>query len=311
MKKAPVMLLKDILPRPGYIRSIERQRNKRSVHWAAECFAEWLGVFFYVYAGMGSTATLVVSNIAKQPNLSSLTQIGLGYAFGIILAIVICGATSGGHFNPAVTIAHMVFRKFPFWKGMRYIFFQILGSYVASLVVYAQFKSYIDVSLETLAAAGTLDEVLFTANGPAGIFALYLVAPQTMGRVFLTEFVSCFVLAIVIWACIDPSNVFIPPPAAPFIIAFAYAAVIWGFGLPGVALNTARDIGTPGGGSYAALTALTNIPAMLLGVFVYETILMDSTESSQKHIWRWFTFSPTMEGWCMSTTYHKNNTRNQ
>jgi hypothetical protein len=28
-------------------------------------------------------------------------------------------------------------------------------------------------------------------------------------------------LALVIWACIDPSNVLVPPPVAPVLIAFA------------------------------------------------------------------------------------------
>ncbi|KAF8896382.1 putative aquaporin 2 [Infundibulicybe gibba] len=291
MTGPPIVRLKDIRPRPQYLKAIERQRNKREVHWAAECFAEALGVFLYVYCGIGSGAAFVVSNILKQPGLSSLTQIGFAYAFGVLLALGICGATSGGHFNPCVTVAHIVFNKFPVKKGMRYIFFQILGSYIASLVVYAQYKSFIDLSEEALTAAGMLDAIQYTPNGPAGIFALYLAPGQTLGRVFFTEFVACFVLAILIWACIDPTNALIPPPAAPFVVAFGYCAVIWGFATPGgklyFALNSARDIGTrllsitiwgrgAAGGPYAAIAALTNIPATLLGVFLYETFLTDS-----------------------------------
>jgi glycerol uptake facilitator-like aquaporin len=36
---------------------------------------------------------------------SSFFQIGLAFAMGIMFAIVIAGSTSGGHFNPAVTIS--------------------------------------------------------------------------------------------------------------------------------------------------------------------------------------------------------------
>lgn len=42
---------------------------------------------------------------------------------------------------------------------------------------------------EILAAAGKLDAVMFTANGPAGVFALYVPPGTNLGRVFLNEFV--------------------------------------------------------------------------------------------------------------------------
>ena len=55
-----------------------------------------------------------------------------------------------------------------------------------------------------------------------------------------------------------------------------------------VAANSARDIGArlmvltvwglkAGGGSYAALAALTNIPATIVGILFYEFILADSS----------------------------------
>jgi len=70
-------------------------------------------------------------------------------------------------------------------------------------------------------------------------------------------------------------------------VALAYAVAIWGYSFPGVALNSARDIGgrlaaltiygiPAAGGKYAAIAALTNIPAMLLGVSIYEIFMVDS-----------------------------------
>lgn len=40
-----------------------------------------------------------------------------------------------------------------------------------------------------LTAKGALEAVNFTANGPAGIFALYEAPGTPLGRVFLNEFV--------------------------------------------------------------------------------------------------------------------------
>jgi len=103
----------------------------------------------------------------------------------------------------------------------------------------------------------------------------------------MNEFVNCTIVAIVIWAALDPTNYLIPPAMGPPIIAFGYGAVIWGFGTAGLALNTARDIGArlmvitfwglPAvGGRYAIIAALTNIPATLLGACIYEFLLADS-----------------------------------
>lgn len=253
-----------------------------------EMFAESLGVFFYVYAGIGSVAGWVVGNIIQQPGLSSLLQIGFGYACGILFAIGVCGATSGGHFNPCITISYVVFRGFPPLKGLRYIFAQVVGAYVACLLVYSQWKVLIVQCEAILETAGNLQALQFTPNGPAGIFGLYLLPGQTLPRVFLNEFVTDTFLGLVIYAAIDPTNAMVPPVLSPFLVALAYATAIWSFATAGVALNSARDIGgrmlamtiwgreAAGGGKFAAIAALTNIPATLLGAFIYEVFLTDS-----------------------------------
>lgn len=68
--------------------------------------AEAMGVFFFTYCGQISTATYVLSKGA----VGDILQIGIGYAMGIVFAIVVCGSTSGGHFHPAITIAQVIFK---------------------------------------------------------------------------------------------------------------------------------------------------------------------------------------------------------
>lgn len=74
----------------------------------------------------------------------------------------------------------------------RYIIAQILGAYIAALVVYNQWKALIDVAEGTLLKAGpaVLAATQFTPNGPAGAFGNYLLAGQTLPRVFMNEFVN-------------------------------------------------------------------------------------------------------------------------
>lgn len=278
--------MRDVQHRGPVFTKWESHRHS-GAHFMVECAAEFLGVFMYVYAGLGSQASFVIGSILQQAGLSSVLQIGFAYFAGIILALGICSSTSGGHFNPCVSIAFVVFKQFPPLKALRYIVFQILGAYVACLLVYVQYHDQIKAAEAALEAAGALQALEFTPSGPAGIFGLYVQPGSNLGRVFLNEFICDTLLALVIWGCLDPTNILIPPPVAPFVIAFAYAVAIWGYSLPGVALNSARDIGgrlavltiygmKASGGKYAAIAALTNIPAMLFGAFLYEVFFTDS-----------------------------------
>lgn len=53
------------------------------------------------------------------PSVVGILQIGLSYACGILLALSICFATSGGHLSPGVTIAFVIFKRFPKLKAIR------------------------------------------------------------------------------------------------------------------------------------------------------------------------------------------------
>lgn len=123
--------------------------------------------------------------------------------------------------------------------GHRYIIAQILGAYIACALIYAQYKVLIIESEGALRLVGKYDEVQFTPSGLAGIFGLYALPGQTMGRTFLNEFVTVshqnavqtqvcpdrhyqdVFLALVIWASIDPTNILVPPVMSPFIVAAA------------------------------------------------------------------------------------------
>ncbi|KAK7685269.1 hypothetical protein QCA50_011632 [Cerrena zonata] len=278
--------LADVQERPRFLTHWERVRH-RQAHWFVECVAEFTGVFLYTFAGVGSTAAFVLGNILGE-SLSSILQIGAAYAIGIVLALVICSSTSGGHFNPAVTISFILFKKFPPLKGLRYIAAQILGGYVACLLIYVQYQHLISLAEGVLAEAGKLDAINFTPNGPAGIFGLYITPGSKMGQVFVNELICDIIIGITIWACLDPTNFMATPVAAPWIIAFTYGIAIWGYSPVGLAANAARDVGgrlaaitiwgtRASGGSYAALAALTNIPATIIGAMLYEFVFADSS----------------------------------
>ncbi|KAI0644606.1 aquaporin-like protein [Trametes meyenii] len=280
----------DVVPRPAIMNIWERRRN-RQLHWAVECIAEGTGTFLYTFAGAGATAAYVLGNILELPGLGSVLQIGIAYAVGIALAMAVCLPTSHGQFNPGITIHAVVFHGLPPLKALRYIVAQIFGAYVACLLIYIQYKQYIHTAVNVLKMKGLYDTQMFTPSGPGGIFGLYVNAGSNLGFVLVNEFVCDFVLGLVIFACTEPANNLSTPTTMPWLISLAYGVVVWGYAPIGLAANSARDIGgrlaaltlfgkAATGGNYAALAALTNIPATLLAGVFYELVFNDSTRSA-------------------------------
>ncbi|KAH9837808.1 aquaporin-like protein [Rhodofomes roseus] len=281
----PVVHLADAHPQPRLLVPWQKHRRGRAL-WFIEFVAEAMSTFMYTYAGTGSTATFILGNILGLSNIGSLLQIGLAYSLGIMLAMAICLPTSNGHANPAFTIWGMLIGHVTPVRGLRLIVAQIVGAYVACLLIYTQYHDLIKEATEVLQAKDLYDSVMFTSQGPAGIFGLYASPTANLGYVFLNEFVCDFVLAIVIFGCLDPTNAFAPPVAVPWIVGFTYGIIVWGFVPASVATNAARDLGgrlavlslwglPASGGRYAAIAALTNIPATIFGGIVYHFIFTD------------------------------------
>jgi hypothetical protein len=63
-----VVRLHDVQTRPKVFTVWERHRHT-TAHWFVECFAEALGVFFYVYAGVGSQMGFIAGGILKLDGL--------------------------------------------------------------------------------------------------------------------------------------------------------------------------------------------------------------------------------------------------
>ncbi len=176
------------------------------------------------------------------PIFSSLLQIGLAFGFGITLAITICSPISGGHFNPAISIAFAIWGGFPWRKVPIYILSQIFGAFLAGMLLMGCYWPQIqEVKAANIEAYGS---AVFN-GGAASILCSFPPATQTnQGYLFLQEFFGSSTLGIVIAACVDPANPFQTPVSLVWTIGISYSVIIWGFGSQALSLNTARDLGT-------------------------------------------------------------------
>ncbi|KAI4221372.1 MAG: hypothetical protein L6R36_006948 [Xanthoria steineri] len=256
--------------------------------WLRECMAEATGVFYYVFPGIAAITsfTLNLENEAGVAAFGSLFQIGWAFAIGIAFAIITCAPTSGGHFNPAITICFAIWQGFPWKKVPHYIFSQIFGAFVAGLLLVGMYWPEIQAFKAESIAAG---KGLVYNGGPASILCTFPNPNQTnLGYLFLTEFFVDSFIGLIIWANLDPANPFVSPTSAPFAIGLAYATMVWGFADIAISTNLARDLGTRivaaiffGGESftylnYSWIAILVNIPATIFATGYYEFLMRDS-----------------------------------
>ena len=90
--------------------------------------AELIGTFILVFCGTGAV-------VIDQQTHGSVTHIGVAMTFGLVVMSLIytLGNISGAHFNPAVSIAFTMAKKFKLNQLAPYITFQLAGAALASL----------------------------------------------------------------------------------------------------------------------------------------------------------------------------------
>ncbi|KAL2055696.1 hypothetical protein ABVK25_003940 [Lepraria finkii] len=281
-----------VATKPVSQRKLDFEHNRP--RWLRECMAEATGVFFYVFPGIAAitTFTLNAASPLGVTAFGSIFQIGWGFAIGISFAIITCASTSGGHFNPAITICFAFWQGFPWRKVPCYIFSQIFGAFMAGLLLMGIYWPEIQAFKSESIAAG---KGLVYNGGPASILCTFPNPTQTnLGYLFLTEFFVDSYIGIVIWACLDPANPFVSAQSAPFAIGLAYATMVWGFADIAISTNLARDLGTRivaaiffGGESfsylkYSWIAILVNVPATLFATGYYEFLMRDSLSEIAK-----------------------------
>lgn len=98
--------------------------------------AEYIGTFALVFCGTGAI-------IINQQTNGAVTNTGIAITFGLIIMAMIyaLGHVSGAHFNPAVSIAFAIAKKFEVRQLSPYIIGQLAGGVTASLLLHLLFPA--------------------------------------------------------------------------------------------------------------------------------------------------------------------------
>lgn len=202
--------------------------------------AEAIGTFLFMTIGYASVAAF---GIAGAPGL---LVVPFSFGLGLLAALFAFGHISGGHFNPAVTVAMVLDRRTTANDAVGYIVGQVIGAIAAAAVV-------LIVAGQGAVAAG----VTKPGSGISDIGALILEVAMTAG--FVTVILTATKRS---------------PGLAPLVIPLTLIAIHFGSAtVSGASVNPARSIGSAlVGGNLGALWIYLVAP--ILGAIVGWAVFM-------------------------------------
>jgi MIP family channel proteins len=214
--------------------------------------AEMVGTFALVFAGCGA---VMVDGLTG----GTITHVGVGMAFGLAIMVMIyaTGHISGAHFNPAVTIAFAITRRFPAREVLPYITAQFLAGVVAAYTLRNV--------LGDVASVG--------ATMPSG----------SVMQSFTLEVVLTFFLMFVIIAVASDARA-VGQMAGLAIGGTVALAAIFGGPISGASMNPARSLGpalAAGDVSLLWLYFVAPIVGAGAGATVYELIRCERAQPAQ------------------------------
>jgi aquaporin Z len=212
--------------------------------------AELLGTFLFLTIGYAAVANFN----ATQPVVAGILVVPFAFGFGLLAAIYAFGHVSGGHFNPAVTIAMVADRRTTPIEAVGYIIAQLIGAIGAGAII------LIAINQDAVKAGITKP-----GTGVSDASALILE----------TAFTAFFVLVILTSTKRSVPFAGVVIPLSLVAIHFALSA------LTGSSVNPARSIGSAVvGGDLSSLWIYIVGPIIggLIGWGVYRGVEMTAEE---------------------------------
>ncbi|HKN96432.1 MAG TPA: MIP/aquaporin family protein [Pseudonocardiaceae bacterium] len=205
---------------------VERLREKGLL---GEMAAEFAGTFILILFGVGVVAQVVAGGLGGHDSIA------WAWGIGVILGVYVSGRISGGHINPAVTIALACFKGFEWRKVGPYCLAQTVGAFLAALIVrwnYTEVLAKFD--------PGHTIKSQFVFSTLPGNGAL----PVSEWGAFRDQIIGTAILLFVIVAITDLRNNRFTDGLAPISIGLLIVGIgmAWGTNA-GYAINPARDFG--------------------------------------------------------------------
>eukprot|EP00270_Netrium_digitus_P008401 TRINITY_DN250_c1_g2_i1.p1 TRINITY_DN250_c1_g2~~TRINITY_DN250_c1_g2_i1.p1 ORF type:complete len:289 (+),score=64.06 TRINITY_DN250_c1_g2_i1:168-1034(+) len=250
-----------------YIRAIPTETGP--LYWknlVKSAWAEFIAMVVFVFfsAGVAISAKKSTADVDTREFLvdAGFLLVGsLGGAISLSLAMANALPTSGGHVNPAVTLAFVATGRLDGLAGLVYLGAQFLGAFLGGFLVLNIWGDVYGMGATTF---GTGTSV------PLGIVA---------------ELILTFALVFTVWAtAVDPKG---NKTLAPLAVGLTlFAAGLLGGPISGPSLNPARTFGTAiWSGNFDNFWVYLIFPLIsgLVSGLLYEYLFIRTTDESELH----------------------------
>ena len=199
--------------------------------------AELLGTAILILLGNGVVANVVLKQTKGEA--SGWLVVTLGWGLAVFIAVAVVAPASGGHINPAVTLALAAAGSFPWKEVPLYWAAQLLGAALGAALVFLFYRQHFD-----------------TTEDADAKLAVFCTAPAIRGAAhnFFSELVGTFILVLAVLKMATPGIGLGALDALPVGLLVLAIGLSLG-GTTGYAINPARDLAP------RAMHALLPVPA--------------------------------------------------
>ncbi len=243
-------------------------------------WGEVIGTFLLILLGIGVNANVLLNR--SKGHESGWIVISCGWGFAVAIAVYVSGWASGGHLNPAITLALTAIGKSPAVLIPAYLLGQfvgaLIGAFAAWLTYYSHWSATPDgeIKLKCFATKPAIRRPFFN---------------------FVTEFIATLVLMVGVLGILDKHN-----DLSSGIGSYAIGILILVIGLclggpTGFAINPVRDLcpriihaivpmrakGSSDWG-YAWVPIIGPILGGIVGAFIYQGLIEPLRRLAEFHL---------------------------
>lgn len=183
--------------------------------------AELLGTMLLIFIGTSTVASVALKKSGAYN--SGWVFITIGWGMAVLIGANFSGPISGGHLNPAVSLAMFFFDpSFTFSMFLFYVVAQVIGAMLGAILTMVLFADH------------------FADEESGDMVTVFSTAPtyDNMARNIFSEMIGTFVLISTIYATT------LYDTAMPFVVPMAVVGIGISIGsVTGYAINPARDFG--------------------------------------------------------------------
>jgi aquaglyceroporin related protein len=259
-----------------------------------EYLAEFLGTCFLYTLGNGVGVQVTLS----ENKAGNYTHINICWGIAVMFGVYISGGISGGHLNPAVTVALATVRDFPTHKVPYFLASQFLGALTGCLIVYVVYFQALN-DFESKLEDSEKNPNFSRSFRTASLFTSFPASHESNMGAFLTNTVCTMLLLIGVSAIGDQKNQALPWQLQPIAVGTLVVGIGMAFGLnSGYQMNPGGDLAGRlftwlfgwGNQAFTANRGYFWIPFVspfvgaMIGCWIYDTIVsMHHPPSLKRH----------------------------